>query len=336
MQAQNTSIDSDRIERAKCFVIQPFGKKESSEGEKIDNDKIFDVIKQIEHRRPSFPILVERADTRGYSDQDLHKHIEKCINEADFCIADITGNNPNVLYEVGLARGLGKELIVICRNRNEVPTDLKSLIFIPYDIKNLDNLPSDIEKHLDRIELSLHYLREQVSKLQAQYFSKRDNNFLKKKIQGAEVSINILHTNLSTFNAYCVSDIIDTMNRKKELELRILTLDPQSIFVNFRALQLKYKDNIQTFRDELKNSLEIVAHELKNFGQRARIKIYDDFPTQISFHIDNYIYICVVSATNRSRENCAFLVNNQMPGAQKSFIEHFDVLWNLKSRDISI
>lgn len=39
---------------------------------------------------------------------------------------------------------------------------------------------------------------------------------------------------------------------------------------------------------------------------------------------------------NRSRENCAFLVNNQMPGAQKSFIEHFDVLWNLKARDFSI
>lgn len=331
MQSQNTNSD-----RAKCFVIQPFGKKKSSEGEKIDNDRIFDVIKQIEHRRPSFPILVDRADTRRYSDQDLHKHIEKCINEADFCIADITGNNPNVLYEVGLARGLRKELIVICQNRNEVPTDLKSLISIPYDLEGLKNLPSDIEKHLDRIELSVRRLREQTSKLQAQYFPIRDNDFLKKKIQGAKVSIDILHTNLSTFNVHCISDIIETMKRETLLELRILTLDPQSIFVNFRALQLGFKDNIKTFRDELKSSLEIVTHQLKNFGKRARIKIYDDFPTQISFHFDNDIYICVVSAINRSRDNCAFLVTKKMPGAPKSFIEHFNNLWSSKAMDFSI
>ncbi len=49
-------------------------------------------------------------------------------------IADITGNNPNVMFELGWALALGKMPIVIRNedNPNKVPFDVKDIRFISY------------------------------------------------------------------------------------------------------------------------------------------------------------------------------------------------------------
>jgi hypothetical protein len=54
------------------------------------------------------------------------------INRARFIIADLTGKNPNVFYEIGLAHALGKEVILITQTMDDVPFDLKSIRCIVY------------------------------------------------------------------------------------------------------------------------------------------------------------------------------------------------------------
>ena len=55
------------------------------------------------------------------------------INKARFIIADMTGRNPNVFYEVGLAHAISKEVILLTRSMGDIPFDLQSLRFIVYD-----------------------------------------------------------------------------------------------------------------------------------------------------------------------------------------------------------
>lgn len=293
--------------------------------------KVYGALKRIEHIRPSNPIEVYRADTQRIGKAQLHAWVIQCVSESDFCVADFSRQNANVLYETGYARGLGREVIVICQNRDDVPSDLKELITVPYRADDLQHLAADIDQHLDRVIDAVQDLRSQTVN-NIKYFSKRDDEFIRAKIRSAANEIDILQTNLSIMEANYIPDILDALRSNPKLNLRILTLDPQSIFVNFRGQQLGFKENISLYRGELDAALKGVHFQLRGFGPRAQIRIYDDFPTQIGFYFDDQILACVVSATGRARENCAFLLSSSVPGAQKSFIGHFEYLWDEKNR----
>jgi hypothetical protein len=53
-------------------------------------------------------------------------------------VAELSGRNPNVMYEIGLAHAIGKPIILLTRNQEDVPFDLKALRYLFYDINNPD------------------------------------------------------------------------------------------------------------------------------------------------------------------------------------------------------
>jgi hypothetical protein len=59
--------------------------------------------------------------------------IWQSINESEIVIAELTGKNPNVFYELGLAHALGKPAILISSDLSDVPFDLRPLRVFIYD-----------------------------------------------------------------------------------------------------------------------------------------------------------------------------------------------------------
>ena len=55
------------------------------------------------------------------------------INNADIIICDCTGKNPNVFYELGLAHAIGKNVICITQNTEDIPFDIKHIRYIKYE-----------------------------------------------------------------------------------------------------------------------------------------------------------------------------------------------------------
>jgi hypothetical protein len=55
------------------------------------------------------------------------------INRAAFIIADLTGANPNVYYELGLAHAIGKEIIPILQRGNDIPFDQRPFRILLYE-----------------------------------------------------------------------------------------------------------------------------------------------------------------------------------------------------------
>jgi hypothetical protein len=56
------------------------------------------------------------------------------IRRAEAVVADVTGANPNVYYEVGMAHALGKELIVLTQDDpTTLPFDIRSSRSLRYD-----------------------------------------------------------------------------------------------------------------------------------------------------------------------------------------------------------
>ena len=54
------------------------------------------------------------------------------INAARVIIADCTGKNANVFYELGLAHVVGKRVILITQNKDDVPVDVVHIQYIEY------------------------------------------------------------------------------------------------------------------------------------------------------------------------------------------------------------
>jgi hypothetical protein len=73
----------------------------------------------------------ERIDEQIFAESILAR-IYNQIAKADLIVADMTGRNPNVFYEVGYAHALGQTVILLTRNSEDIPFDLKHYPHIVY------------------------------------------------------------------------------------------------------------------------------------------------------------------------------------------------------------
>lgn len=70
------------------------------------------------------------------------------IRQADFLIADATGRNPNVFYEIGYAHALGKKVIIIVQDPKDIPFDIARIRYIKYSPDARDLLAEDLRKFI--------------------------------------------------------------------------------------------------------------------------------------------------------------------------------------------
>lgn len=103
-----------------CFVMMPFGDEFESVYRELISPAVLDAglklwrVKQIS--APGAGVEQVRAS----------------IRQARLCVADITGGNPNVLYEMEYAQALDKPLVLLARAIDNVPLDLRHLRILVY------------------------------------------------------------------------------------------------------------------------------------------------------------------------------------------------------------
>lgn len=119
----------------------------------------------LQQQKELYPVTVERADDPAAS-ASVMEHIYQLIDRAAVVVADLTGSRPNVLYELGYARAIGKPLVLLAPSHEEVPFDLRE-----HDILQLNKfkgVPLLIEEISRRLKASLvrsgsfHGLRTQL------------------------------------------------------------------------------------------------------------------------------------------------------------------------------
>ena len=77
--------------------------------------------------------IVKRADDIK-SQSNIIGDIVKGITTSDLIVADLTGANPNVYYELGIAHALNKKVILITQEIDDLPFDLRSYRVIGYSV----------------------------------------------------------------------------------------------------------------------------------------------------------------------------------------------------------
>ena len=79
----------------------------------------------------------KRADDL-YRPSTIVNDIWAYTKDCELILADLTGKNPNVLYELGLAHAIAKPGIIITENLDDIPFDLRALRVIEYDKNHHD------------------------------------------------------------------------------------------------------------------------------------------------------------------------------------------------------
>lgn len=95
------------------FVLMPF-------------DSNFDDIYKfgIKGAAQEVGAYAERVDEQIFMEGILERVFNQ-INKADVVVADMTGRNPNVFYEVGYAHALGKIVLLLTQSADDIPFDLQ-------------------------------------------------------------------------------------------------------------------------------------------------------------------------------------------------------------------
>lgn len=76
-------------------------------------------------------LLCRRADDI-WENAAIIQDVVALIDRSRIVVCDCTGRNPNVFYEAGIAHTLGREVILITQNENDIPFDLRHLRYVRY------------------------------------------------------------------------------------------------------------------------------------------------------------------------------------------------------------
>lgn len=133
-----------------CFIIMPYGGPFDRYYEKIYAPAVMDA-----GLRP------KRADSIFASGAIL-TDVWQFTKSAKLLLADMTGHNPNVFYELGLAHAIAKPVVLVAPSIEDVPFDLRGLRVITYD-KDNESWGSDLRSSIKRaLSETLRDLRRAV------------------------------------------------------------------------------------------------------------------------------------------------------------------------------
>ena len=118
--------------RPHAFVIMPFGKKKGGDGSLFDFNAIYtQLIKPTLEMAGFEPFRADEETTSG----DILTDMFQELLLADLCIADMSIDNANVFYELGIRHAFRKRGIVhIQAGRAYMPFDVFNVRTIPYHV----------------------------------------------------------------------------------------------------------------------------------------------------------------------------------------------------------
>jgi hypothetical protein len=124
------------IQKDLCFILMPF-------------DPSF-VRLYEEHIKPTlvkmgFRVIIAKD---FFTSTPIINDIWRSINEASLIVADITGKNSNVFYELGIAHTVGKKSIILNQGKEPAPFDMSHMRYFTYTDNRTDwkELEVNLEK----------------------------------------------------------------------------------------------------------------------------------------------------------------------------------------------
>jgi hypothetical protein len=139
-----------------CFVLMPFGRKGDASGRLTDFDAIYQQI-----IAPSI-LAADMEPMRADQEQmggAIHKAMFECLLLSEYALADVTGANPNVFYELGIRHATRpRSTVILFAEGTTLPFDVALLRGVSYRTDNT-GIAIEPERQIDVIARLLKTVR---------------------------------------------------------------------------------------------------------------------------------------------------------------------------------
>jgi hypothetical protein len=133
-----------------CFVIAPIDKPDSETRKRSDqvfNHIISPVVVPMGYR----PVRADHISEPGLITSQIIQHVV----DSPLVVADLTGRNPNVFYELAIRHAIRKPLVQFIRTGEQIPFDVAGTRTINIDVNDLDSADQakkELAKQIESIE----------------------------------------------------------------------------------------------------------------------------------------------------------------------------------------
>lgn len=137
-------------EKKICFVIAPIGEPDTDIRKR--SDQVFKhIISPAIEPMGYKPVRANHISEPGIITTQVIQHVV----ESPLVLADLTGRNPNVFYELAIRHGIKKPLIQLIKKGEQIPFDVAGTRTIQFDIHDLDSVEKtkqELIKQINSIE----------------------------------------------------------------------------------------------------------------------------------------------------------------------------------------
>jgi hypothetical protein len=139
------------VNSMKCFVIGPIGEAGSAIRAAADDFMEYIVSPVVSQKEFEYDAPI-RADSMNEPGR-ITSQIIKLLMDADLVIADLTGNNPNVYYELCLRHALGKPVIHMASDGTKLSFDVQDnrTIFYTMHSRVAEGARAELENQIRHI-----------------------------------------------------------------------------------------------------------------------------------------------------------------------------------------
>jgi len=231
--------------KKKCFLICPIGKENTDI--RNNSDDLMELI--IEPALEKYEFDVIRADKISRS-SIITADIVQMVQNAELCIIDLTGNNPNVFYECGRRHETGKPFIQLIQKGevNNIPFDVAGIRTIEYDLSSVRLAHKAVKE-----------IREYVSDISASGFEIKSGTesltSIASVLQRVERKVDKLSENKGKYNS-------NGMKRRGLSEQLRLEANPKTAFIKaiFAEDLTEVRAALKLCHDKYGNTIEVLEN----------------------------------------------------------------------------
>lgn len=190
----------------KCFVVSPIG--DAGTDIRKNADQLYQHIIKPVCEKCGF--IAQRVDEFNTS-ESITQEILDALNDYELVIADLTGHNPNVFFEIGYRTKSQKPIIHLKRKDEIIPFDVSAIRTFEYDLTDLDMVTATKDR-LEQVIKNFKYDEIKESKKSSNNF---ENNMIVASLNDIQYKIDVLTEEIKKKENETIKTVIETFNAQK-------------------------------------------------------------------------------------------------------------------------
>ena len=190
----------------KCFLVSPIG--DAGTDIRKNADQLYQHIIKPVCEKCGF--IAQRVDEFNTS-ESITQEILDALNDYELVIADLTGHNPNVFFEIGYRTKSQKPIIHLKRKDEIIPFDVSAIRTFEYDLTDLDMVTATKDR-LEQVIKNFKYDEIKESKKSSNNF---ENNMIVASLNDIQYKIDVLTEEIKKKENETIKTVIETFNAQK-------------------------------------------------------------------------------------------------------------------------